>query len=214
MEQTKALIEALIDGDNDKARKNTEALIAAGKTAEEIVVEGIHQAMLRLDNKCTAEQFNLLELMLTGRAVSTVITLLFKDDVDSIASRETIMLAALEGDIHDLGKSIVKIVLLGKGYRVVDIGKDVSIDELVKRVSAERPAALCISGLISSVIPKVRRVKPALDEAGCGDLAVLAGGAALKQTSAEALNVDYVGNTAFDASIYLDRLLGYAHDES
>jgi methylmalonyl-CoA mutase cobalamin-binding domain/chain len=214
MEQFKSLIDALVDGDNQQALEKTEELLALGISHEQIVVDGIHKAMQMLDSKCTAEQFNLLELMLTGRAVSTVINRLFKNNAAAMVTKERIVLVALEGDIHDLGKSIVKTVLLGKGYDVIDCGKDVSIETLVERVKSEKARAVCISGLISSVVPKVRQVKPALAEADCTDVTVLAGGAALKQASAEALNVDYVGKTAFDAGIYLDKLLGYNHDES
>ena len=211
-ERFQPLIEALIDGDNKKAHQTASELLASGVKKESIVTDGIHAAMEMLDSKCTAEQFNLLELMLTGRAVSTVIDLLFEENVDAAASRETIVLAALEGDIHDLGKSIVKTVLLGKGYRVVDCGKDVSVEKLVETVGREKARAVCISGLISSIVPRVREVKPKLAAAGCSGVTVMAGGAALKQVSAQELNVDYVGKTAFDAGIYLDRLLGYDHD--
>jgi len=209
-----SLIDALIDGDRDKAYQSASELLKSGVPKERIVVEGIHKAMEMLDGKCTAEQFNLLELMLTGRAVSTVIDLLYKGDQSGVASRETIVLAALEGDIHDLGKSIVKTVLMGKGYRTVDCGKDVTIEKIVETAKKEGAKAICISGLISSVMPQIKRLKPSLEEAGCGDIAVLAGGAALKQATAEVLNVDYVGITAFDAGKYIDTLLGYSHDQS
>jgi methylmalonyl-CoA mutase cobalamin-binding domain/chain len=168
--------------------------------------------METLDNKCTAEQFNLLELMLTGRAVSTVIDLMYHGDEGAVATKETIILASLEGDIHDLGKGIVKTVLIGKGYRVVDCGKDVPISKVVETAQKENAKAICISGLISSVIPQVKRIKSSLHEAGSGDIVVLAGGAALKQVSAETLNVDYIGETAFDAGTFLDKLLGHEHD--
>jgi dimethylamine corrinoid protein len=207
-----SLVDALIDGDREKANASATELLASGVTKEQIVVEGIHKAMEMLDNKCTAEQFNLLELMLTGRAVSTVIDLLYKGDQNAAASKECIVLASLEGDIHDLGKSIVKTVLIGKGYRTVDCGKDVSIERIVETAKRESAKAICISGLISSVIPQIKHLKPSLEAAGCGDIAVLAGGAALKQASAEMLNVDYVGITAFDAGTYIDKMLGYSHD--
>jgi methylmalonyl-CoA mutase cobalamin-binding domain/chain len=213
-ESYKLLIEALIDGDRQKAQESLEILLNLGVAKEDIVVNGIHKAMEALDNKCTAEQFNLLELMLTGRAVATVIDYMYHGDESSASTKETIVLASLEGDIHDLGKGIVKTVLIAKGYKVIDCGKDVAISKVIETSKKENAKAICISGLISSVIPQVKRIKDSLHEAGLDDIAVLAGGAALKQVSAETLNVDFVGETAFDAGLFLDKLLGHNHDQS
>jgi len=102
------------------------------------------------------------------------------------------------------------MVLIGNRYHVVDSGKDLPVAQLIERVGSEQAQAICISGLITSVIPRVRQVKPALLEAGLGEVQVLAGGAALKQSSAEALQVDYVGQTAFDAAAYLETRWGDA----
>ena len=67
---------------------------------------------------------------------------------------------------------------------------------------------MCISGLITNVIPQVRLVRQAMADAGLAQVPILAGGAALKQSTALALNVDFVGQTAFDAVKYLDPLFG------
>jgi methanogenic corrinoid protein MtbC1 len=100
------------------------------------------------------------------------------------------------------------MVLIGNRYRVVDCGKDVPIEQVVTKVKQEQAQALCISGLITSVIPKVRSVKQALADAGLDQVNILAGGAALKQSNAESLQVDYVGETAFDAAAYLEAIIG------
>jgi methanogenic corrinoid protein MtbC1 len=175
---------------------------------EEIVPAGIQPAMEALDNKCTVEQFNLLEIMLTGRAVSMVAEELFPRADTPPDPKATVVVAALEGDIHDIGKHIVKMVLIGNRYRVVDCGKDVPVEQVVTKVKDEQAQALCISGLITSVIPRVRSMKQALADAGLDQVKVLAGGAALKQSNAESLQVDYVGETAFHAAAYLEAIRG------
>jgi methanogenic corrinoid protein MtbC1 len=100
------------------------------------------------------------------------------------------------------------MVLIGNRYRVVDCGKDAPIEQVVTKVKDEQAQALCISGLITSVIPRVRSMKQALADAGLDQVKILAGGAALKQSNAEALQVDYVGETAFDAAAYLEAIRG------
>jgi 5-methyltetrahydrofolate--homocysteine methyltransferase len=202
------LSDALVSGDHKRALAITQNLRRRGVEVEEIIRHGIQPAMEALDNKCTVEQFNLLEIMLTGRAVSAVARELFPDSSCPPNAKATIVVAALEGDIHDIGKHILKMVLIGNRYSVIDCGKDVPVTTVAERVKSENADALCISGLITNVIPRVRLVRQALKDAGVAHVPVLAGGAALKQSTAAALNVDYVGQTAFDAVKYLEPLFG------
>ncbi len=202
------LILSLKDGNYKKSVEEAQKLIEKNYTKEDVVIHGIHPAMEMLDSKCTSEQFNLLELMLAGRAVSSVINLLFADMQVSVTTKPTVVLATLEGDIHDLGKNIVKIILIGKGYKVVDCGKDVSVEKIVTSLKESKAKSLCISGLITSIIPEVKNVKKMLIKNDLSEVVVLAGGAALKQSNKKELNVDYIGQTAFDAAHFLDSIFG------
>ena len=199
------LIDALLEGDQARAVAEVTSLRASGIDSERIIGDGIETAMGRLDAKCTLEQFNLLEIMLVGRAVMGVIKALYPDSPPA-ATRETVVLASLEGDVHDLGKNIVKTIMTAKGYRVVDCGKDCPVEKLVEAAVREGAATICISGLITSVIPQVKQVVPLARARGLKGVKVLAGGAALKQASAEALNVDHVADSAFDGIRYLEAL--------
>jgi len=82
---------------------------------------------------------------------------------------------------------------------------------VVKAVVESGAVAVCVSGLISSVIPMIREVKPMLRATGLSHVKVLAGGAALKQCSADTLDVDFVGQTAFDAVNYVGAFLDGIH---
>ncbi|HUL01235.1 MAG TPA: hypothetical protein VLX29_10340 [Nitrospirota bacterium] len=77
--------------------------------------------MAKLDDKCTLEQFNLLEIMPAGRAVTEVMKILQPIGEATMYAKGTVIIAALEEDVHDLGKNILKMILIGKGYRVVII---------------------------------------------------------------------------------------------
>src|SRR6266540_1179154 len=122
-----ALIEGLIDGDRDRSLRIVADLAGGGMSPVDIVTGGVETAMAALDRKCTAEQFNLLEIMLAGRAVMAVIHRLFPADATLPAPRARVVVAVLEGDIHDIGKAILKIVLAGSRFAVVDCGKDASV---------------------------------------------------------------------------------------
>jgi methanogenic corrinoid protein MtbC1 len=200
------LIVALLGGDCEAALAQAQGLRQSGVASERIVVAGVEGAMTRLDAKCTLEQFNLLELMLAGRAVMEVMKFLYPAGTAASGTKGTVVVASLEGDVHDLGKNILKMVLISNGYRVVDCGKDCPLQHLVEAAEKEQPLAVGISGLITSIIPQVRQVKERLRQRGLDRVRVIGGGAALKQSSPERLQVDFVAESAFDALHYLERL--------
>jgi dimethylamine corrinoid protein len=203
-----SLVKKLLDGDQAGALTETRKLSDAGVGSEIIVTEGIEAAMELLDAKCTVEQFNLLEIMLSGRAVMGVIKELYPSAEPPPRTKGTVVVAALEGDVHDLGKNVLKAVLTARRYRVVDCGKDCPVETIIDTAEKETAMAVSVSGLITSVIPLVRLLRDRLTERGLGNVKLLAGGAALKQASAATLNVDFVGETAFDGLHYLDQICG------
>jgi dimethylamine corrinoid protein len=206
--QMSDLIAAILEGDCTESLSQAERRCHAGATPEQIVTHGIEAAMLKLDKKCTLQQFNLLEIMLAGRAVMEVMKLLYPTGTAAASTKGAVVVAAPEGDVHDLGKNILKVVLTGGGYHVIDCGKDCPLRKLIDVTEQERPLAVGISGLITTIIPLVRQVKDQLLLRGLDSVKVLAGGAALKQSSPGQLNVDFVADSAFDGLHYLDGLVG------
>lgn len=206
-ERMDLLVKLLLDGDQDKSTVEARKLREAGVKPELIITAGIEKAMACLDAKCTVEEFNLLEIMLCGRAVMGVMKEIYPPGAPPPQPKGTVVIAALEGDIHDLGKNIVEIVLTAVGYKVVDCGKDCPLVKVLDAAEQEAALAIGISGLITTIIPQVRQLKDILIERGLEQIKVLAGGAVLKQASAESLNVDYVAQSAFDGFHYLNKLL-------
>ncbi len=200
-------IKAILDGDRTAAVSEAENLFSHKILKEEIVTDGIEKAMEQLDEFCTTEQFNLLQIMLAGRAVDAVIKVLFPGGRDPETAKAKVVVGTLKGDIHDLGRNIVKKVLTANGYHVIDCGKDSHIEKIINTAKRENAVAICISGLITSVIPQVQQLKGLLQKYDLGNVAVLAGGAALKQSTLEGLKVDYVGETAFDTVHYINNLI-------
>lgn len=202
------LIAAVLEGDTEICLSEARNLSKSGFKSEQIVIHGLGEAMSALDTKCTLEEFNLLEIMLAGRAVMAVMKFLYPDGTARPETKGTVVIATLEGDIHDLGKNILRIVLIGKGYRVVDCGKDCPLPRLIETAEKERPLAVGISGLITPVIPQVQQVKEKLAHRGLEEVKVIAGGAALKQSSPGKLNVDFVAESAFDGIRYIENIAG------
>jgi len=201
-----SLVTAILEGDCTASVVQAEQLRGSGISAQDIVMRGIEPAMSALDGKCTAEEFNLLEIMLAGRAVTEVMKFLYPAGSFATANKGTVVIAALEGDVHDLGKNILKMVLTGNRYHVVDCGTDCPVSRLMDAAEKEHPLAVGISGLITHIIPRVRQVKDQLRLRGLERVKVMAGGAALKQSSFEKLNVDFVAESAFDGLHYIEGL--------
>jgi len=203
--------QAVIAGENEDAAAIADALIRKGVKPEEIIVQGVTKAMEYLDRKCTIREFCLLELMLAGRAAMDVIDRLYTDSmaIDDLVfgadlpGGRKIVLGTIKGDIHDIGRNIFSMVMRSYGYRIIDLGKDVDPADLVAAAIDDQADFIGISSLITTTIPQVREVRRLAMEKGLGAVRVIAGGAALQQSSAEYLNVDYVADTAFDGLHYI-----------
>ena len=109
------LIEAILNGDVSLAIIELKKLFNAKVKPERIIKEGLGEVMVKLDHKCTVEYFNLLEIMMAGRVIMAIVTELYPIGIPSSQANGTIIIGTPEGDIHDLGKNIVKIMLMGKG---------------------------------------------------------------------------------------------------
>jgi methanogenic corrinoid protein MtbC1 len=200
-----ALVVSLLEGNSEAALLEARKLRASSVGGQRLVVKALETAMDQMGAKCTAEQFNLLEIMLAGRAAMAVARETFPEGAMP-STKGTVVIATSEGDVHDLGKNLARMVLVAKGFRVVDCGKDCPLPVMVDAVAREGAFALLVSGLISPVVPLVRQLRGALLERGLSEVKVLAGGAALKQCTAETLNVDYVATDAFDGARALEEL--------
>jgi len=207
----KEIKQAIIAGENDDAIVIADTLINKGIMPEEIIINGVTEAMEYLDKKCTIQDFCLLELMLAGRAAMDVIDYLCTEGIindDTLLntvpySREKIILGTIKGDIHEIGKNIFSMVLRSYGYQIIDMGKDVDPADLVMSAFEHKADFIAVSSLITTTIPHVREVRKYADDRGDHTVKIIAGGAALKQSSAKYLNVDHVADTVFDGLHYI-----------
>jgi len=209
----KDIKKAIIAGENDDAVAIANTLVNRGVKPEEIVVQGVTNAMEYLDKKCTIRDFCLLELMLAGRAAMDVIDCLYAEgtatddilfDTDLYPGKK-IILGTIKGDIHEIGRNIFSMVMRSHGYQILDMGKDVDPADLVMAAIDHQADFIGISSLITTTIPHVREVKRLAEDKGLSAVKIIAGGAALQQSSAEYLNVDHVADTAFDGLHYIQR---------
>lgn len=202
------LVESVIQGRHRDAVALAEQLLSSGIDVYTIVEHGLSPALKALDVKCTSDEFNLLEIMLAGRAMLEVMNNVIAKHLDQdqpVKQLDTIILGSIKGDIHELGKHVVRILLSCAGYKVIDLGQDVEPKRFVEAAVEAKADYIFISGLISVIVPQVREVRAFLLQQNL-TIPVVAGGAALQQMKAEDLNVDYVAKNAFDGLHYVQRM--------
>ena len=110
-------------------------------------------------------------------------------------SRGKILVATVQGDIHDIGKNIVKVVLENYGYQVLDLGRDVPPEKIVETVQREGIRLVGLSALMTTTLPSMEKTIRALREAGA-DCKVMVGGAVLTPEYAREIGADYYGRDA------------------
>ena len=181
-------------------------LLDNGAEPGDLVKNGIVPAMNSLDASCSIESFNLLQIMLVGRAVNGVLAEIYPENSRAAEERPAVILATLEGDVHDIGKNLVRTVLSAEGFRVIDLGKNCPAATIAAAALEHKPVAIGISGMLTTGIPAVKSLRKELSTKGAGNVPILAGGAALKQCTPDALNVDFVAETVFDGLHYLQKL--------
>ncbi|CAA7600058.1 Cobalamin (vitamin B12)-binding domain protein [Acididesulfobacillus acetoxydans] len=203
------LIAAVMAGKREEAVNESAKLLETGATPEQIVRDGLTVALALLGPRCTAEDFNLLEILLAGRAMMYVIDKVVQPRLQAgtsmFAAQPGIVVGTIKGDIHDLGRQVLSVILRSATYRVIDLGKDVEPEAFAECCAKEKAQAIGISSLITVTSPTIRRVKEICRARGLGHIPVVAGGAAVRQASAEYLNVDYVARDVFDGLNYFLR---------
>ncbi len=208
MSTLRELMEAITAGENRQAVALAAELLGMGVSEHQVITEGLTKALEALDAKCTASEFDLVEILLAGRAMTDVLDKVLRPRLEAGEreigdTRTVIVLGTIQGDIHDLGKNIVATVLRAAGLKVVELGRDISAEEFVLAARKEGASFIGVSSLLTFTIPEIRKVKDLLLEHGLSRIEVIAGGAAIARTTPEYLNVDFVAKDALVAWRYI-----------
>jgi len=124
-------------------------------------------------------------------------------------SRGTVIMATVKGDLHDIGKNLVSMMLEGAGFKVLDLGVDLSVEKLIDQVKAIQPDILGLSALLTTTMPEMQKVIAELKTQGLRDkLKVLVGGAPLDRAFAEKIGADGYGANAAEAVELARRFAG------
>jgi 5-methyltetrahydrofolate--homocysteine methyltransferase len=195
------LSNAVIEGNAPEAKTLTEAALAVGVAPATIVNDGLIAAMGIVGERFGCGEIFVPEMLLSARAMQAALAILEplipKAD---IVSRGTVVIGTVKGDVHDIGKNIVAIMLKGSGFTVHDLGVDVPAERFVEAIQEHRPDLIGLSALLTTTMPGMKTVIEAIDNAGVRDqVKVMVGGAPVTKEFARSIGADDYGRDAFEA---------------
>lgn len=204
------LVEAVVETDQDMVMNFVSKGLAMGIEPLDLVNEGLTAGLRRVGDLFAEEMLFLPELILAGEIVTEAVdSLADKLAADgATTSKGSIILATVEGDVHDIGKNLVGLIMSASGFEVIDLGKDVSTHEIVKQVIDRKPDCLGLSALLSTTMVAQIQVVDALVEAGVRDqVKVMVGGAPVTRSWAEKIGADGWAEDASSAAVEAERIL-------
>jgi len=202
----------LLTFDADRFVVTVRKLIDQGHSPTE-VVNAITEALKEIGRKFESGEIFLVHLVVAGdaarRATVEVLEPLIKKGSQKREALGRVVIGTVEGDIHDIGKNIVAMMLFTAGFEVYDIGKDVPAEEFVKKTREHNADIVALSALLTTTLPAQRDVIEALRKAGLREkVKVLVGGAPATAKWAEEAGADGYGEDAIEAVRIAKKLLG------
>jgi len=207
-----SIAQSLSTLDENGLRKSIKDAVEADVSPQEMIRLGISRGMEIVGEKYERGEYFLSELIMAGvtmnEAMDIIRPLL---GTESSETKGTVIIGTVEGDLHDLGKNLVITMLTSAGFRVHDLGTDVSPSKFVEKTRELNPNMVCMSALLSVALPKVKETIDTLKEAGLRDkVKILVGGRCLNRTIAIEMGADAYGDDAWNALKSAKELLKFA----
>ncbi len=179
-------------GDMEEVKKLTHALLNNDETPEAILRDGFIQAMDRIGAKFKSGEIYIPEVLIAARAMHAGMEVL-KPILSKSTTRRSkkVAIGTVKGDLHDIGKNLVAMMLEGGGFEVVDLGIDVSAEKFVEAIQEHQPQVLGMSALLTTTIKQMEMTLEAMGKAGLRkEVKTIVGGAPLTEKFAREIGAD------------------------
>ncbi|NLC56111.1 MAG: cobalamin-binding protein [Armatimonadetes bacterium] len=205
-----SLAQFVIEGNAQKAKETTDEALATGVPVADIINKGLVAGMQVVGQKFKCNEFYIPEVLIAARAMKQSMEKLRPLIADSgIQPVGKVAIGTVQGDLHDIGKNLVGMMLEGAGFEVIDLGTDVSPATFVEAVRERGVGAIGLSALLTTTMPAMKETIAALQEAGYRDqVKVIVGGAPLTQAYADEIGADGYAPDAASAVDTAKALLG------
>jgi len=208
--QLEIIFNAVLDGDAASTQAGVKAALAENLAPDAILKAGLIGAMAEVGRLFEENEYFVPEMLVSARAMQAGLGLLKPHLVAAgAAPAGKVIVGTVKGDLHDIGKNLVAMMLEGAGFEVVDLGTDVSPEKFVRGVMEHRPQVLGLSALLTTTMPSMALTIKALQDAGVRDqVKVIIGGAPVTQSFAQQIGADGFSQDASSAVRLTRALLG------
>lgn len=212
MSQIEAIYNAVLDGNAPAAKAGVEKALAAGLAPDVILKEGLIGAMGEVGRLFEENEYFVPEMLVSARAMQNGLGIL-KPYLAESGAKPTgkVIVGTVKGDLHDIGKNLVAMMLEGAGFEVVDLGTDVTPEKFTKAALEHKPQVVGMSALLTTTMPSMGSTVKALVEAGVRDqVKVMIGGAPVTDAFAKQIGADGYAPDASSAVRMAKSLTGVA----
>ena len=192
---------AIISGAHKEIEALVEAALGTDIDPEEIVNKAMIAGMDVVGQKFSRSEIFVPEMLASAITMNKGLDILKpKLQEGGSEAKGTIVMCTVKGDLHDIGKNLVNMMLEGAGYEVIDLGVDMSVDNVIDKVIELKPDLLGLSALLTTTMPEMQKVIEALKDQGIrDDLKVIIGGAPVDAAFADKIGADGFGEDAAKA---------------
>ncbi len=204
------LARAVIDGNNKVTPQLVSQAFQEGISAEDVLNKGLLVGMEEVGRLFKAEEYYVPEVLLSARAMRAAMEVLRPALVKSgVEPKGKVALGTVKGDLHDIGKDLVGMMLEGGGYQVKDLGRDVAPQDFVAAALSGEVQVVGLSALLTTTMENMRVTIKALEESGAREkVKVIVGGAPVTEAYAREIGADGYGEDAVSALEKVKELIG------
>lgn len=190
MADLKALADAIIKGDQNAAVEITKAALDEGTSAESVLNDGLIAGMDVIGGRFKKNEVYIPEVLIAARAMKMAMEILEPELAKAgVKPRGKFLIGTVQGDLHDIGKNLVAMMLKGAGFEVVDLGVDIRPEKFVEQAKATGVQVIGMSALLTTTMPSMEKTVKALKDAGVSAKIVI-GGAPVTQGYADKIGAD------------------------
>lgn len=209
MDYKQAIFDSVVNGKIKDTDRLVQEALAAGMSANEILKDALIAAMSEVGARFESGRYFVPEMMVSARAMKTVLPrlrpLLVNQEAKPIGK---VVIGTVEGDLHDIGKNLVGMMLEGAGFQVIDLGVNVTPQKFVEMAQENDPQIVGLSALLTTTMPSMKRVIEAFKQAGLYDqVKIIVGGAPLVPAYAEDIGAHGFAPDASAAAVLAKRLI-------
>ncbi|MFH1008914.1 MAG: corrinoid protein [Candidatus Latescibacterota bacterium] len=210
MADFQAIAENLIKGNRDGVSKLVQQAVDEGASPSDILNKGLVAGMNVVGTRFKANEFYVPEVLIAARAMKAGMAII-KPLLEASGAKAaaTFVIGTCKGDLHDIGKNLVSMMMEGAGFEVIDLGIDVDPAKFVEVIKERKPDVLALSALLTTTMPSMKTTIDALVAAGVRDqVKTMIGGAPVTQSYADEIGADGYAPDAASAVDKAKELIG------